>query len=349
MKRTLLTLLLGLSACFTTSAQSPLDISESNPLDLTSMITNASCQNAPGWQHHTGEQAGTGGSNYAKDVALFNSSDYAGMGIESWTSAPVTNCDIIYQDLFLPAGDYILEACVVAQVYVSDTQHGANSGGIMLFMGDKQTRCTKNTWQRLSVKMSLSEEGYVRIGVKANSSNRNTWISIADVHLKMTAMGDTQSALSLDENYDTYLADKDLLANVFLHKYLPADKYVALCIPVSLSEEKASSHFQSIMSIQSATLKDSKITFTTQPEKTIEAGKVYLVKSKKTTDGLTPLGMSLVSATTPPVVKLGGLSLQGTYRVHEHRPDCYILNEDGDAFVPATGRAHINGFGAYIK
>lgn len=349
MKKHFLTLFLGLGIWLMASAQNPSHISEDNPLDLTTMVANASCQNAPGWQHHAGEQAGTGGSNYAKNVPLFNSSDYAGTGIESWTANPVTNRDIIYQDLFLPAGNYVLDACVVAQVYVSDTQHGANNGGISLFMGDKQVGCTKNTWQRLSVKMTLNEEGYVRIGLKANATNRNTWISLADVHLKMTAMGSTQASLSLDENYDTYVLNKDLLSNVFLHKHLPADRLVPLCLPLSLTGEQASAMFQSIQSIKSASLKNGRITFTTQEEHTIKAGKVYLVKAKTTIDGLTPLGMALVSATLPQEVKLGEFTLCGTYRVREHIPGCYILNEEGNAFVPATGRAHINGFGAYIK
>lgn len=331
-------------------AQTTPDISESNPLDLTSMITNATCENAPGWQHHSGEQAGTGSSNYSKNVALFNSLDYAGAGIESWTANPVTNREIIFQDLSLPAGTYILEACVVAQVYISDTAHSKNDGGIFLFMGEEQTECTSNTWQRLTVKVTLEKEGTVRLGLKAGANNKNTWISLADVHLYMTAMSsETQSVLSLDENYDTYAVSKDLLTNVYLRKYLPADRYVPICLPISLSEQTASSVFKDIKSIKTLAQKDNMITFTTQPETTIEAGKVYLVKAKTTTDALTPLGMALVSASMPKETKIGNLTLYGTYRVREHISECYILNDTGNAFVLATGRTHIKGFGAYIK
>lgn len=349
MRKLLFTLLCGLCASILSSAQSPTDISENNPLDLTGMVANATCGNAPGWQHHPKEQAGTGGSHYAKNVALFNSSDYAGTGIESWTASPVSNCDVIFQDIFLPAGEYILEACVVAQVYVSDTQHGNNNGGISLFMGEKETECTSNTWQRLSVRMKLNEESNVRIGVKANSINRNTWIGLADVHLKMTAAGDIRSAISLDENYDTYVVSKDILSNVYLHKYLPEDHHVALCLPVTLSEKTSADLFQSILSIKTATLSDGKITFTTQSEKSIEAGKVYLVKAKKTTDELIFLGTSLVTSAMPEPTKMGNLTLHGTYRVREHTAGSYILNNEGTAFVPANGRAHIKGFGAFIK
>lgn len=348
----LLYLLFYLIFCFGLPlvAQTTSDISDSNPLDLTSMIANATCENAPGWQHHSGEQAGTGASNYSKNVALFNSIEYAGTGIESWTANPVTNREIIFQDLSLPAGTYTLEACVVAQVYVSDTAHGKNDGGIFLFMGEEQTECTSNTWQRLTVKVELKKEGRVRIGLRAGTNNKNTWISLADVHLHMTAMGNgTQSRLSLDENYDTYAVSKDQLTNVYLHKYLPADRYVPICLPISLSEQTASSIFKDIKSIKSFTQKDYMITFTTQSETTIEAGKVYLVKSKNTTDALTPLGMALVSASMPKETKIGNWSLCGTYRVREHISGCYILNDAGNTFVPATGRSHIKGFGAYIK
>ena len=349
MRKQLFTLLCGLCVSLLTSAQVPTNISESNPLDLTGMVANASCENAPGWQHHSNEQAGTSGSHYAKNVALFNSSDYTGTGIESWTAKPVTSRDIIFQDLFLPAGEYVLEACVVAQVYVSDTQSGRNNGGISLFLGDNETECTSNKWQRLSVKLKTDKEGSVRIGVRANSTNKNTWIGLADVHLKMTSIGDITSAISLDENYDTYVVSKDIFSNVYLHKYLPQDRYVALCLPVAISEDVASTLFQSIASIKTAKLEDGKITFTTQTENSVEAGKVYLVKAKKTVDELICLGVSLITSTMPEPVKIGNLTLHGTYRVHEHTTGSYILNYEGTAFVPATGRAHIKGFGAFIK
>lgn len=335
--------------CWTaTHAQGLSGISEEDPLDLTSLVANAKCQNAPGWQHHGGEQAGTGGSNYAKTVALFNSADYNGSGIETWTSAPVTNTDLIFQDLTLPAGQYELSACVVAQVYVSDTQHGANNGGISLFMGDKQIECKSNTWKRLSLQVSVPQNGIVRIGVKAGATNRNTWIALADVHLKMTALTGNVQPLALNEKYDTYPTNAGMLANVLLNKYLPADHPTTLCLPFALSEAKTSELFASVQSITSATAKGNEIAITTRAESSIEAGKAYIVVARKAIEGTLDLGPVLLGESHPAEVSFGGITLRGNYRVYEHVANSYTLNAEGTAFIPAEGRGRMKGFGAFM-
>ena len=317
-------------------------------MDITALVANAECKDFRGWQHHNGEEAGTSNTNFTKNVELFNSNEYSGLGIESWTGNPQTDKELIFQTIELPAGDYEFDACVVAQEYVSDTEHGNNTGGIFLFIGDKKVECTSNVWKRYKVKYTQEKDGVVQIGVKADGTNKNTWICLADVHLMMMRHGTISNRIALDENNDTYVMNKGGLAHFSLQKYLPKNRYTTLCLPFALDNKQCASLFSSIKSIEGLDKVGTGYNVTTKVEKSMEAGKVYIVKAKKALEYIDDLGIYCVSAKMPTPVQFGTVMLYGTYHTWENKAGSYILNNEGTAFIPSNGKK-IKGYGGFIK
>ena len=328
-----------------------------DPVDVTGVVANAKCQNAPGWQHHSGEQAGTGGSNYCKQIALFNSTDYSGAGIESWTASPVTsNTDLIFQDVTLAPGRYRLSACAVAMVYISDTQAGASNGGIFLKAGNEQVEVKTQRWKRYELEFNVTAgQETVRIGLASNATNRNTWLSIADVHLTMTEVGEGASRVALDEHYDTYPFRSGAICQVSLNKYFPTTRLTTLCLPFNLTEAQCQELFSEVKTLSGSKKTADKVTFTLKDAKTIEAGKCYLVRGKADNQSgsqkgsVIDLGVQLITAQQPAAYKVGVATLQGTFRQRDNIKDSYILSEDGTSFVKPEGRGRVPAYGWFIK
>ncbi len=91
-----------------------LNATAERPYDMSAWVQNASCQAKSSWSRNAQDAA----AGYNKHNTEFDSEVYKGIGIESWYWTPVTNADLIWQEVsdLLP-GTYVVTAYAVAQVY----------------------------------------------------------------------------------------------------------------------------------------------------------------------------------------------------------------------------------------
>lgn len=318
--------------------------SEQNPVDITSLVANASgTENSRVWNRHNADAA----AGYNKNNTEFASVTYSGIGIESWYWTPQKNADLIWQDLNVLPGTYRVTAFVTAQVYNDASRKGQNVGTVCLRAGDGMTAYTNNKWGQVVAVGKVKGGAPLRIGIYAGADNANDWVSIAQVKVECLGIdaGETVK-VALNENYDVCALRELAYADLTLEKYLPAGQWTALSLPCDLDEERVKALFDGVLTPGELTFGQDGATLEGTPAVAMEAGKPYLVRPLSTMDRLAITGVMAVPESQATAVA----GWMPTFRLREGLTDCYVLDTiDGRPVLRPVGvNEPVKGFGAYI-
>lgn len=323
--------------------------SPTHPYDITFLLQNPQGTQNSGWNRNPADAA----AGYNKHNKEFASDVYDGTGIESWYWKPVTNDELIWQDITgLAAGTYRITAYAVGQIYHNTSRKGECGTGSYLFAGNNQTAITANTWQALTVTTDLKKDEVLRIGIRTDATNENEWVSIAQVKVECIAFTgmSTLTSMTLDEKLDVSVARQSQLADIRLYRTLSASHYTPLYIPFDLNETQCRTYFNEVLQVTDArTDGQGVLRLQTAKSATIAAGTPYLVKGKQSGRTCIQVCPAVISAPTPDALVLpGGLRLTGSYRQQEGLEAVYLPATDGTSAVPALEPGKIKGYNFYI-
>lgn len=323
--------------------------SESAPYNVTFLMVNPTGTENTGWSRNSKDAA----AGYNKHNTEFASSVYDNTGIESWYWSPVQSADLIWQDVkgLLP-GTYRVKAYAVGQIYNNTSRKGQCGKGSYFFAGDQKVAITSNKWQELSVTATVDESQTLRIGISADDTNENDWVSIAQVRLECVGFDGFSylNTIVLDERYDVSVARVSGFCNVVLHKTLSSDRYETFCVPFSMTSDDVNKYFSEVLLVNGVSKNGDAFTLKTKKSDVIEAGTPYLVKSK--VSGRQSIEV-METAITPlnevqPVVKsYTGLNFIASYRCHEVVQDAYLLSDDGKTMLKSDVASKVKGYGFY--
>lgn len=321
------------------------EASEQHPVDITSLVTNASgTESDRVWLRHSADAA----AGYNKNNTDFASAAYSGAGIESWYWTPQKNADLIWQDLNVLPGTYRVTAFVTAQVYNDAGRKGQNVGTVCLRIGDGMTAYTNNKWEKVVATGNIRGGTPLRIGIYAGDDNANDWVSIAQVKVECLGVNaEATEKIALNENYDVCALRELMYADLSLEKYLPAGQWTTLSLPCDLDEDKVKSLFAKVLTPGKITINKEEATLEATPVSTMQAGKPYLVQPLSTMEKLSFPGVMGVPESQSTAVE-GWIP---TYRLREGLVSCYTLDTvDGNPVLRPVGTNEpVKGFGAYLN
>lgn len=319
--------------------------SEQNPVDITSLVANASgTESSRVWNRHSADAA----AGYNKNNTEFASAAYSGAGIESWYWTPQKNADLIWQDLNVLPGTYRVTAFVTAQVYNDASRKGQNVGTVCLRVGDGMTAYANNKWEQVVAVGNVKGGTPLRIGIYAGEDNANDWVSIAQVKVECLGVNtEATEKVALNENYDVCALRELTFADVSIEKYLPAGQWTALSLPCDLDEDGVKSLFAKVLTPGTLTVGQEEATLEGTPASTMQAGRPYLVQPLSTMERLSFPGVMGVPESQSTAVE-GWIP---TYRLREGLVDCYVLDtvEGNLVLRPVGANEPVKGFGAYIN
>ncbi|MBP3471846.1 MAG: hypothetical protein J6K41_06415 [Paraprevotella sp.] len=319
--------------------------SEQHPVDVTSLVTNASgTENTRAWNRHSADAA----AGYNKNNPDFASAVYSGTGIESWYWTPQKNADLIWQDVNVLPGKYRVTAFVTAQVYNDANRKGQNVGTVCLRSGDGMTAYTNNKWDKVIATGLVKGGEPLRIGIYAGDDNANDWVSIAQVKVECLGV-DTENVetIALNEKYDVCALREPTYADLNLEKYLPAGQWTVLTLPCDLDENGVKNLFAKVLLPGKLTAGQGKATLEGIPASTMQAGKPYLVQPLSTMERLSFSGVMGVPEEQSTTVE----GWVPTFRLREGLMNCYTLDTvDGSPVLRPIGTNEpVKGFGAYLN
>lgn len=321
------------------------EASEQHPVDITSLVANASGTEAErAWNRHGADAA----AGYNKNNAEFASATYSGIGIESWYWTPQKNADLIWQDLNVLPGTYRVTAYVTAQVYNDASKKGQNVGTVCLRAGDGMTVYTNNQWAEVVAVGSVKGGVPLRIGIYAGSDNANDWISIAQVKVECLGV-DTGEAekMALNENYDVCALREHTYADIRLEKYMPSGQWATITLPCDLDEDGVRSRFAKVLTPGKLTVEGEDATLETVAVSTMQAGQPYLVQPLTTVERLSFTGVMGIPESQATAVE----GWTPTYRLREGLVNSYVLDTDnGKTVLRLIGTNEpVKGFSAYLN
>ncbi len=323
-----------------------LNATAEHPLDVSSWLQNASCQDNYGWSRNSQDAA----AGYNKHNTEFDSDAYKGIGIESWYWTPVTNADLIWQEItnLLP-GTYVVTAYAVGQVYNDAANKGKCQPGLYLMANGNRTPVTSNKWEKLSVTCTVKSGESLKIGIAADEDNLNDWTSISQVTLECIAPGKAED-IALSEDYDVTCVRGTSFANVMLKCNIPDDQLSTLCLPFDVDSTLTDKCFSEVWAVSEATPHGNEVILITSACDSIEAGQVYLVKAKDGSKSCYEFGNVLVDMTTVGTRSLAdGNNLRGTYRQVLTTHPVWVLQEDGKTCHRVDAPTDLKAFGGCIE
>ncbi len=322
-----------------------LNATAEQPYDMSAWVQNASCQDKSAWSRNAQDAA----AGYNKHNTEFDSEVYKGIGIESWYWSPVTNADLIWQDVsdLLP-GTYVVTAYAVAQVYNDAATKGTCQPGLYLKAGEGRAAITGNKWQQLSVTCTVKAGETLTIGITADSTNLNDWTSISHVTLSCIAPGQAEE-IALSEDYDVACVKGSCFANVLLKRTLPDDCLTALCLPFDVDSTLTSQYFAEVLAVTAATPHGNDFVLTTSSANDIQAGGVYLVRANDGNRSCYAFDRVLVDMKASRTQDLGECgTLQGYFRQTLTTQTAWLLQEDGQTCHLTAAPKDLKAFGASI-
>lgn len=353
MRKTFLLLIFGLFSTYRLMAQSIdydawKNASETTPYDVTSLMVNPSGTGNNGWSRNSEDAA----AGYNKHNTEFASDVYDDTGIESWYWNPVLSADLIWQDVKgLMPGVYRVKAFAVAQIYNNSGRKGELGNGSFLFAGDQKVPITSNKWQELTVTATVDDSQTLRIGICADETNENDWVSIAQVKLECIEYAgfSATSTLVLDEKYDVSAAREAGIYDIILYRTLHDDKYTPFCVPFEMTASDVNSYFSEVLEVTGLSASGTSYEVTTSSSDMIKAGTPYLVKAKKSgrqrleikETPVTPLNES-----QPVVKQLAGVKIIAAYRSADYVAGAYLLSDD-NMLVKHNGVERVKGYCFY--
>jgi hypothetical protein len=316
-----------------------------NPYDVSGMLKNPTGTENYGWSRNANDAA----AGYNKHNTEFDSSVYAGKGIESWYWSPVTNADLIWQtvDGLLP-GTYVVSAYVVGQIYNDTSKKGQYGGGLWLMANDERVAITQNKWQRLSVTCTVKAGEQLKIGITADGTNLNDWTSIAGVTVECQGMGEPEK-VALSEDFDLTCVRGYSYADVLLKRNVAADGYTVLCLPFPVDSTTTAAYFSEVGEVTAVAQHGNDYVVTTTPVKSIERGKTYVVKATDGNRSTYSFDKVVVDMTADTSASVDGVVLQGNFRQRDGMTGIYIMQTDGSTFHKRASVSSVKAYSGWIE
>ncbi|MCR4604218.1 MAG: CotH kinase family protein [Prevotella sp.] len=155
-----------------------------NGFDVTSWL-DATCESPDGWQVEGDPWTDPGFGSYWNDETM---ASVESPFLEHWHSqhqGGLRNARI-WQTLHnLPAGDYMLQADVIAVLQGwNSSENGTPATGVYLFANDQQAECSTYSERPKTfiVNVTISEEGEIDLGLRNEDTNAN-WIAFDNLML----------------------------------------------------------------------------------------------------------------------------------------------------------------------
>lgn len=177
----------------TKKAEWTCEVSEENPLDLTSLIINPNFDNGTtnGWISNTGAQNNKIANNQSGDITGYFYENWNGSSYTGTIEQTITN---------LPNGVY----SVTIAAFRQDAVTGVDQDAVYVFGNDQSTLVTATTGTYYTVENVKVLDGTLRLGIESTVANYK-WMGIDNASIAMTG------AIS-DEEMETLLAAKETLA-----------------------------------------------------------------------------------------------------------------------------------------
>lgn len=348
LRKLLFASLFGLSISTYAQADSWMNATEDNPYDCTRIIRNASCTENFGWSLHSSNAA----ADYQCHNTEFDSSVYRGVGIEAWFWNPITNADLIWQEIenVIP-GKYIFKAYTLGQVYNNAAKKGKNVGSIYLFANGEKTLITASTWAEYSVEVVVDNSCKLKIGVCTGSDNENDWTGLANARLYCVRVdGEVKfPKIGLNENNDVRVVTSDSYQDVSLKMLIPQDSIRTLCVPFDMNEEIANEYFSSIQQITAFKRKGAYSFIPTLTDvNEIKAGQLYIVKAKKDIERIV-VHQAFCTAASSTTCSVGNYVMAGTYRAFSNWTRVHLYDPSTGLFTRTTKLGNGKGYSVYVK
>lgn len=220
---------------------------------------------------------------------------------------------------------------------IDDKESYPNTSSVLVYVEEKNS-----TMQTLT------------FGIKVEGADADAWTSFDNFQIYY--LGTSPNEVILDEertsidymntqNTDDARKEK---STIYLHRNLNEGKWNSLVLPISLNENQIQSVFGAgtiVSAFKGAINQDHPSRMYFEETKTIEAGKLYIIKPAKGEDK----GQAEVSATADP----DNIKLTGSYytipQVSYGQTDAFTAQVSGESGYETVGGAHVQFAGTYIN
>lgn len=211
------------------------------PFNLTFLFENPNLEGLPTWQPADGwytEQTDGNSQVMTNEKITSENGQYTAV-YEYWSATnnlKTNNKFTLYQKTTLPAGTYDMSCYAFAQDENADAAH-TKQVGVYFYANETQGSAVSSprlTQQTLS--FVQSEEGEVKVGLKAVAGNTYNWMGIGYVELYRVPA----KAYEVDEN--AKVANVDGAGTVTLKRTIK-EGYNTLVLPFSMTQAEVEEHF----------------------------------------------------------------------------------------------------------